>query len=38
MTRQREIGPVALEDIAIYAKPGHAHSDDRALMLQFRKL
>ena len=38
MTRQREIGPVALEDIAMYAKSGHAHSDDRALVLQFRKL
>ena len=38
MTGQREIGPVALEDIAMYAKLGHAHSDDRALMLQFRKL
>lgn len=38
MTRQHEIGPVALEDIAMYAKPGHAHSDDRALVLQFRKL
>ena len=38
MAKQGEIGPVALEEIAIYAKPGHAHSDDRALMLQFRKL
>ena len=38
MTKQQEIGPVALEEIAIYAKPGHAHSDDRALVLQFRKL
>ena len=38
MTRQGKIGPVALEEIAIYAKPGHAHSDDRALVLQFRKL
>ena len=34
----REIGPVALEDIAMYAKSGHAHSDDRALVLQFRKM
>lgn len=38
MVNQREIGPVALEDIAMYAKSGHAHSDDRALVLQFRKL
>ena len=38
MTTQHEIGPVALEDIAMYAKPGHAHSDDRALVLQFRKV
>lgn len=38
MTGQREISPVALEEIAIYAKPGHALSDDRALVLQFRKL
>ena len=38
MTREREIGPVALEDIAMYAKAGHAHSEDRALVLQFRKL
>lgn len=38
MTEHREIGPVTLEDIAIYTKSGHAHSDDRALVLQFRKL
>ena len=38
MARQGEIGPVTLDDIAMYAKPGHAHSDDRALVLQFRKL
>ena len=38
MARQGEIGPMALEDIATYAKPGHTHSDDRALVLQFRKL
>ena len=38
LTGQREISPVALEEITIYAKSGHAHADDRALMLQFRKL
>ena len=37
MAIQGETGPVALDDIAMYAKPGHAHSDDRALVLQFRK-
>ena len=38
MARQSEISSVMLEDIAIYARAGHAHSDDRALVLQFRKL
>ena len=38
MTKRREIGPVAIEDIAIYDKRGHAHSDDRALLLQFRRV
>ena len=38
MTGQRETSPMALGEVAIYAKSAHAHSDDRALMLQFRKL
>ena len=37
MAKRREIGPVAVEDIAMYAKLGHDHSGDRALVLQFRR-
>lgn len=37
MTRDGEIGEVGITDVEIYAKAGHAHSGDRALVLQYRK-
>lgn len=32
------IGAVKIEQIRIYSKAGHAHSDDCAFVVQFRKL
>ena len=38
MVADRAITPVKMEDIKIYSKPGHDHSNDHALILQYRKL
>jgi predicted TPR repeat methyltransferase len=37
MTASGVIGEVRTEDILMYAKTGHEHSNDRALILQYRK-
>lgn len=37
MTEAREIGPLEIAEINIYAKQGHEHSADRALILHYRK-
>lgn len=37
MVADGAIGPVKLEEMLIYSKPGHDHSHDRALILQYRK-
>ena len=38
MVADRAITSVKLDEIKIYSKPGHDHSNDRALILQYRKL
>ena len=37
MERQDEIGPVRIEEVKMYSKTGHDHSNDRAVILQYRK-
>ena len=37
MTEAGEIGPLEIGEINIYAKQGHDHSADRALILRYRK-
>lgn len=38
MVAEGAITPVKLEETMIYSKPGHDHSNDRALILQYRKI
>ncbi len=38
MVADGAITPVNLHEIMMYSKPGHDHSNDRALILQYRKL
>lgn len=38
MITANAITPVSFTEIKIYAKDGHAHSNDRALILEFRKI
>ena len=37
LTAEGQIGPVTITATKIYDKPGHDHSDDLALILQYRK-
>lgn len=38
LVHERKVSPVKIEKMKIYSKTGHAHSDDCALILQYRKL
>jgi len=38
MMKDKEIGPVKIDEVKIYSRAGHEHSDDRALILQYRKM
>jgi predicted TPR repeat methyltransferase len=37
MTRDRRISEVEIDEVNIYSRAGHDHSDDRALIVQYRK-
>ena len=37
MTNDRMISKVEIDEVNIYSKPGHDHSDDRAFIIQYRK-
>jgi len=36
--KDKEINPVKIDEVKIYSRAGHEHSDDRALILQYRKM
>ena len=37
MEQTGEIGPVRIDEVKMYSKTGHDHSNDRAVILQYRK-
>jgi predicted TPR repeat methyltransferase len=38
MEKEKKIGPVKIDEVKMYSRAGHAHSDDRALILQYKKV